>query len=378
MNILDSILDVYRGKSPAKVPFMLDLSHWFYHRNRMPWDLSKAYEKPEYELIDYHRSKGVGFYMPNLASFFATAFRPEVQVEIRKSDAGGRTRIAWRYTTPIGMIERVRAWDETTYSWHIENWGVKTEQDLRVLAFALSGRTFTPAWHKFDAWRKYVGDLGVVYITTGYSGMGQLLNYWMGVEGTIYAIADWPETVRAAVDQINASNLDMIDCLAGSPAQVVCMGDNFSSDIQPPAFFNEWSRGYYVEAIRRLHAAGKYVAVHIDGRLRGALAMIRGAGADCADAVTPKPMGDLIPDECFEEAGTQFILSGGVSPDLWLPNRPLGEFKKAVIAWLDLSRRGARIIANAGDQVPPGAEEARIEIMRDMVEQHNRTLAGQT
>ena len=29
------------------------------------------------------------------------------------------------------------------------------------------------------------------------------------------------------------------------------------------------------EAIRRLHAAGKFVAVHIDGMLRGALGMIR-------------------------------------------------------------------------------------------------------
>jgi len=368
----DQILAVYRGQVPDVVPYMLDLSHWFYHRHRMPWDLSKVYEKPEYELIDYHRSKGVGFYMPNLASFFSTACRPEVQVETKKDDTGGRTRIAWRYKTPIGTIERVRAWDETTYSWHIENWGVKTEQDLRVLAFALSNRIFSPAWDKYDAWRDYVGDLGVVYLTAGYSGMGQLLNYWMGVEGAMYAIADWPETVRAAVDQINASNLDMIDCLASSPAEVICLGDNFSSDIQPPAFFNEWSYSYYAEAIRRLHTAGKYVAVHIDGRLRGALAMVRDAGADCADAVTPKPMGDLSPDECFAEAGGNFILSGGVSPDLWLPNRSLAEFKKAVLAWLDLSGRGARIIANAGDQVPPGAEESRIEIMRDMVEKYGK------
>jgi hypothetical protein len=47
------------------------------------------------------------------------------------------------------------------------------------------------------------------------------------------------------------------------------MGDNFSSDIQP-GFFNEYSRAYHTEAIRCLHSTGKYVAVHIDGRLRGA------------------------------------------------------------------------------------------------------------
>ena len=372
MTIRERILAVYRKQTPDVVPFMLDLSHWFYHRNKMPWDLSRTYQKPEHELIDYHRAKGVGFYLPNLASFFTTTYRPDIKVETLKEETSVKKRITWRYITPLGTIERSRVWDATTYSWHIENWGVKTERDLRILAYAMSDRTFAPVRGQHESWQSYIGDIGVVYIAAGYSGMGQLLNYWMGIEGTMYAVADWPATVREVVDRINESNLALIDCLGGSPAEVICMGDNFSSDIQPPGFFNEWSRAYYAEAIRRLHTAGKHVAVHIDGRLRGALQMIRDAGADCADAVTPKPMGDLTPNECLEEAGKDFIMSGGVSPDLWLANRPITEFKQAVIKWLDLAKRGARIIANAGDQVPPNADEERIEIMRDLVEKHGR------
>jgi hypothetical protein len=370
MTIRERILKVYRRQLPDVVPFMLDLSHWFYHRHKMPWDLSRVYEKPEQELIDYHRSKGIGFYLPNLASFFSVQYRPEVQVETLKGRVNGRTRITWRYNTPLGSIERSRIWDETTYSWHIENWGIKTERDLRVLGYALSGRKFAPVQRQYEAWKNYVGDNGVVYILAGYSGMGQLLNCWMGIEGTIYGATDWPATVREVVDKINESNLALIDLLAASPAEIIGMGDNFSSDIQPPAFFNEWSHAYYAEAVRRLHTAGKYAAVHIDGKLGGALKMIRATGADCADAVTPKPMGDLSAEECFQEAGKELIMSGGVSPDLWLPNRPVEEFKQAVLKWLELGKRGARIIANAGDQVPPGADEERIEIMRDLVEKY--------
>jgi len=363
---------MYRGQKPDGVPFMLDLSHWFYHRRKLPWDLSRAYDKPEYELIDYHRAKGAGFYMPNLASFFSTTYPPDIRTETIKDEKNGRQRITWKYITPMGTLERSRVWDDTTYSWHIENWGVKTEHDLRVLAYALSGRKFALVKGKYEAWRDYVGDAGVVYVPCGYSAMGQLLNYWMGIEGALYAAVDWPATMRETVDRINENNLALIDVLAASPAEIICMGDNFSSDIQPPGFFREWSCAYYTEAVRRLHAAGKHVAVHIDGRLRGALRMIRETGADCADAVTPKPMGDLTPDECLDEAGKNFIMSGGVSPDLWLPNRQLAEFKEAVLKWLALAKRGARIIANAGDQVPPGAEESRIELMRDLVEKHGR------
>lgn len=366
----ERLLAVYEGRTPDHVPLMLDLSHWFYHKHRLPWDLSKSYEQPEYELIDYHKKIGVGFYLPNLGSFFEVCYPEDVKISTHKSPDG--SRITWTIETKFGTIERIRIWEKRTYSWGILKWGIKTEQDLQVLGYAMKSRTFKPLWDSYKAWVDYIGDTGVAYLITGYSGMGHLLNYWLGVEDTIYAIADWPDTVREIVDQINQNNLTLIDLLAQSPAEVICMGDNFSSDIQPPHFFEQWSGGYYAEAIARLHKAGKYVAVHIDGRLKGALGMIREVGADCADAVTPKPMGDLTAQQCRAEAGDDFILSGGVSPNLWLPQVSTDDFKKAVLEWLELKKSSPRLIANAGDQVPPGTAEERIEIMRDLVGQYGR------
>ena len=114
------------------------------------------------------------------------------------------------------------------------------------------------------------------------------------------------------------------------------------------------------------------MAVHIDGKLEGALNMFREIGIDCADAVTPVPMGDLDPEQCREEAGPEVILSGGVSPELWYSYASRQTFEEAVLRWLDLKKHGPRFIANAGDQVPPGAEEDRIFLMRDLVEKHGR------
>jgi uroporphyrinogen-III decarboxylase len=368
----ERILSVYRGQTPDQVPFMLDLSHWFYHHNRLPWDISQSYDQPESELIRYHRQNGIGFYVPNLGSFLSADYGPRVKAETVKEDGPNGPEITWRLTTSSGSIARKRAWEEISYSWPITEWGVKTEQDLRVLGEALAERTFQPRWDRYEAWVREVGDIGVVYLIPGYSAMGYLLNYWMGVEEVMFAAADYPETLQNVVEQINASNLRLVDLLARSPAEIIILGDNFSSDIQPPRFFEKWSKAYYAEAIRRLHAAGKYVAVHIDGRLRGALAMIRDVGADCADAVTPTPMGDLTPRECREEAGAHFILSGGVAPNVWLPEVDTATFKKAVLEWLELRKTSPRLIANAGDQVPPGAVEDRIALMRDLVDKHGR------
>jgi len=361
---------VYRGETPDKVPYMLDLSHWFYHKNQIAWDLSKPYEKPECELIDYHKKKNVGFYMPNLGSFFEVNYPEDVKSTVHKSEDD--KSITWSYETPLGKIERTRVWEEDSYSWGIRDWGIKTEQHLKILGYALGNRTYRFSSEKYQAWVDYIGDMGVCYVGFGYSGMGQLLSYWMGIEGATYATFDWPDTVKEVVGQINQNNLKIADMLAESPAEFVCMGDNFSSDIQPPSFYNQWSKSFYDEAIKRLHKADKFVAVHIDGRLGGAIEMIRDSGADCGDAITPKPMGDLTAQQCRDAVGNDFILSGGVSPDLWLPGVSTDVFKKAVMDWLELKKQSPRLIANAGDQVPPGAVEDRIEIMRDLVDKHGK------
>jgi len=366
----ERILAVYRGEVPDVVPFMLDLSHWFYHKHRMPWDLSQSFEEPEHDLIDYHKRVGAGFYMPNLGAFYSAGYPDDVQATVSKS-ADGR-EISWAFETPLGAVRRTRRWEEQTYAWGIAEWGIRTEADLKALGYALSRRTFSARWDRYRAWAENVGEHGVVYLPFGYSAMGHLLHYWLGIEGTVYATIDWHDTLREVVDRINANGLECIDLLAQSPADVIIMGDNFSSDIQSPHFFHEWSCPFYTEAIRRLHAAGKYVAVHIDGRLRGSLDMFRGLDADCADAVTPVPMGDLDPEQCRQEAGPHLILSGGVAPNLWLPEADVADFTKAVLRWLDLKEHGPRLIANAGDQVPPGASEDRILLMRDLVEEHGR------
>jgi len=368
----ERILAVYRGETPDVVPYMLDLSHWFYHQHRLPWDISRAYDQPESDLIRYHRQVGAGFYMPNLGSFFATTYPADVQLETTKHETDGVPEISWRIKSARGEIERRRKWEDHTYAWGISQWGIHNEQDLRVFGDAMSRRTFAPRWDKYHDWVSEVGDNGVVYLSAGYSALGYLLHYWMGVESVAYAVADYPETLREVVDSINANNLELIDLLATSPAEIIILGDNFSSDVQPPSFFKQWSGGYFTEAIRRLHAAGKFVAVHIDGKLRGAIRMIRETGADCGDAITPKPFGDLTAAQCRDEAGPDFLLSGGVSPDLWLPRAPAEVFTAKVREWLALRQRSPRLIANAGDQVPPGAAEDRIHLMRELVEKEGK------
>jgi hypothetical protein len=367
----ERILAVYNGETPDRIPFMLDLSHYYYERFQKPWDLLNGYTDAEKDMIDYNKKFNAGFYLPNQAILSKTVYSDYVRITIDSKKINGVPEIHWKFETPIGTIERIRVWEQGSYSWAIKKWGVVTEQDLKVLGYAMSQRTFEPLVENYLSWKNYVGDSGVVYMPCAYSAMGYLLNYWMGIENTMYATVDMNETMHEVIGLINDSNLKLIEMFAKDyPCEVLAMGDNFDSSIQPPSFFAEWSSDYYRKAVLIAHKYGKKVAVHIDGKLRGSLSYIRDTGADCIDAVTPYPMGDLTSAECRDEAGTKLILSGGVSPDLWLPEVPVERFKDACLAWINLSKRSSAMIAAAGDQVPPHAEECRIEIYRELVDKY--------
>lgn len=368
----ERLLAVYRGETPDRVPFFLDISHWFYHKHKLPFDLSVPHLEPEWELIEYHKRVGAGFYVPNLNSYFDASFPDDVVATTTKEMTPAGPEITWRIETPIGVIERKRVWEERSYSWNVSKWGIDTAQDLRVLGYAMSRMRWTPAWDRYYPWVEALGDLGVVYMPIGYSAMGHLLAYWMGIEKTIYATMDMPDVLHEVVDEINDNLLNCVDMVCQGPAEVIFMGDNFSGDVQPPHFFKEWSEPYYVEVLRRIRAAGKYSAVHIDGRLKGILKAFAELGASCADAVTPTPMGDLTPAQCREKAGPDMVLSGGVAPNLWLADVSDEEFTQAVLDWLEIRKLSPFIVANAGDQVPPNALEYRIEMMRELVEKYGK------
>ena len=122
---------------------------------------------------------------------------------------------------------------------------------------------------------------------------------------------------------------------------------------------------------QRVHTAGKFVAVHVDGRLRGALSYLRQCGVDVIDAVTPTPMGDLTPQQCRDEAG-EMVLCGGIPATVWLPRTSDEQFEQCVHRWLDLRDSSPRLVIASGDQVPPHAPLDRIKRVRELVDQFGR------
>lgn len=367
----ERILAVYNGETPDRVPYMLDLSHYYLHKYNLPWDLCNGYPKPDTGLMDFTKKMGAAFYCPQQTHFWDVTLGEDVKSTAQTRVVDGVPEIVWRFETPVGSIERIRVWEQGSYSWAIKKWGVTDEKDLEVLAYAMSSRRYRAIPQNYKDWADYIGQDGLVYLNSGYSAMGYLLNYWMGVENTVYASYDFEDELEDCVRRINDNNLQQIEMMASQfDAPVIIMGDNFSSDVQSPNFFARWSRDYYAKAYEIIHSYGKKVAVHVDGKLKGAIKMMKDIGVDCIDAVTPGSVGGYTPMQAREEAGHDLILSGGIPNELWYDYSELSDFEKAVTDWLALKEVSPALIMAAGDQVPPGAEESRILRLGELVAEY--------
>ena len=356
---------VYRGQTPDRVPLMLDLSHWYKRNRDTGFDLA-GYTQVERGLVDLHRKVGAVAYVEMGAFYRLVPVDPEVTLESRTEQGVFSTRI----TTPVGSLYEERVFNPGSYSYGIRKHLLESPADFPVVEFLMERLECRPRWELYRAWQEALGEYAYPYAQLPYSGSGYLIARHMGVEKTVFAVHDQPDKVRRLVDAVNACNRRILDALLDGPFETLIISDNYDSNVQTKEFFDRYERDYYTEVARRLHARGKYLAVHVDGESRGALGWLAACGVDAADALTPAPMFARTPARMRAEAGPGLILSGGIPATLFGPGAADADFVACVKRWLDTRRDSPRLILAAGDQVPVEAPFDRIAMLAELAEEY--------
>jgi hypothetical protein len=362
----ERLLKVLRGETPDRVPWFADLGHWFRSENGRQWDLFNISNCTK-EMTDLHRDVRAGWYI-EVGSLHEEYFDDDV---IREKELNGDLAIE-RYKTPIGEIYMERRWNPLSFSWDITRLMVQDTGDLEILTYAIERKRFRQRFDNWEFIEATGGDVGLGFPNLGYTGLGSLMSYYMGVQNTIYAIYEHPDLVEKYIRTFNDRHIELVDMYCQLPAPHIIFTDNLSGDVQPPDIFRRFSFNHYREISRRLHDAGKTVSTHMDGMLDGIIGTVAETGIDVADACTPAPTGDLKPAEIRKQAGEKMVLMGGISPVMWLPSTGEKQFISHIREWLDLRKTNSRLVQSAGDQVPPGTEYKRIKLVYDIVEEYGR------
>jgi hypothetical protein len=369
MSIRTEVLDLLNGRPGATVPWFGDLSYYYGSLARRGV-LEERYRGPAGEKR-FYTDQGVGIYLYT-PDAFTIGYTEKVRCVEQRSDE----QITVRYDTPVGSIRSVQDWVPGMDCYAYQKHFVETIDDFRVMRFVLENTRFGENYGAFAEADALWGEdgIGFAMAVASMAPMQKLLSRWAGVETTVTLCEDHAAEIADAFAAIEASQDDLVEILAGSPAAVVILPENLASQVVGERYFRRYNMPYYARIVRRLHAAGKKVAIHIDGGLRPCLGLLSECGFDIADAVTPAPFGDVPVEDVRREAGPDIVIWGGLPGGLFSRNYSDEYFESYVVNVL--RHADAKFVLGVADQVPPDAVPWRIGRVRELVHASPRKEAA--
>jgi len=341
----ERILSILKGEQPDQVPWAGDLDYW---ANA----LIKIGEKPEGfiqsdDYIQWHRDLGIGFYLQGYFPYKEIIDNSEVK-EWRE----GRKRYK-EIKTPIGSVRECWEYIPVAYTEGPIEHFLKSEADIPVMKYIYENTRFKPDYDYACQRKKQVGDQGVVLCYLPKSPFMHLIALEADMVAVTMAAMTMPEEFQDLLDTMKRAFDQAAQIAVDSPAEVLMIPENLSSEMVGPDFFEMYMRAYQEEWTTKIREAGKYSFIHIDGTLAGLLQQEASVGFDVLEALTPYPVGDLKFEDLSGVAGdSQSILWGGIPGVYFTQNISEEEFlaswlKNPVMFW-ELPTRFHRMGWKAG------------------------------
>jgi len=367
----EAFLALFRGEPVRAMPCVYDLTYWR-TAHQSAGDLPDRYRGHDGFLRLHHDLGVMPYYVYSLESDAGDSEVPGHEtdgkggaftgvwssryrgVETRKETEG----LVSRTTMSIVGHELVyeRTYLPQSYCWSVSRYPVRSPADLAALRALYERLEFAPAYERYLAVERRWGDAGYPLAVLPRSPVAALVVDWMGLEGFTFALSDWPDEVGRTLDCIERANDPAFDIVCRSEPEVFHFADNISGAMVS-SFFDSLSAKGYRRRFRQLHDAGKKAAVHIDGTVRGILRRFAECGADAAESLTPRPVGDLGLEELRTEAGNDtLILWGGIPASMLTPQYTAADIDRHMRLLVSCLDRNRPFIAGSADQVPPDAD----------------------
>ena len=361
----ERVLSILRGQQPDRVPWFGDLDYWataLIGRDEKPEDFktSQAY-------IDWHRDLGVGFY---LQGYFP--FKTIIENCGIKNWNEGNKRYR-EIETPKGTLRECWTWIEESFTEGPTEHLIKSINDLPAYQYVHDNTRYEPDYAFAETRLKQIGDMGVflaylpksplMQMAALDAGIVAIMDIFMKDQG---ALTETIETIKKSHDKAAQISLE-------SPAEVLMMPENLSSEVVGPFLFEDYMRPYQQQWAAKIKEAGKFSTIHMDGTLKGLLREECSVGLTFIEAMTPAPAGDLAVEDWFEfTQDKETIFWGGVPGIYFTPLISDEEFDEFVISVLSTMRSNPRYVLGVADQVPPDGLESRVRRVSELVEEYGK------
>ena len=368
MNLEERLLAVFSGKKPDVMPWFADLTYWY--AAMLYWNELPAKYAGESGKIRLYKDLGCGsheelYNLPGELTYYDVK-----QVNSAEKHRDGTIIYEDGYSTPVGNIVTIRKFLPQSVSSAFIKYPVATRQDLKVLQYIYKNQEFKPDYAlQYDRLKNWKG-LGFVSSLPPRSPFQRLVVIWAGLVNTVKLLMREPEELEETIQVIGESDDPIYEVICESPAPGVYFGENITSEAISPSIFKKYHTPYYKKRVAQLHAANKFIFVHIDGTLRGVLPLMEETGVDCAQSVTPAPVGDIPVEKLREIAGPNIILWGGLPGVYFSRLYPRNDLSEMTLEVIKHHLKGFKFIMGVADQVPPDGDIRRVKMITNLVEKY--------
>jgi hypothetical protein len=361
----ERVLTLLCGGRPDAVPWFGDLDYWataLIGRGEKPADF-----KTGAAYIDWHRNLRVGFYLQGYFPF-RTIF-PDIRIREWKE---GHDRFR-TLETPRGTLREHWRWLADSFTEAPVEHLVKSAADWPAYAWLHRHLAYEPDYAFAEVRLKQVGEEGVVLAYLPKSPLMQMVALDAGIETVVTALLDDESAFLDALDAVGESHAQAAEIAVGSPAEILMIPENLSSEVVGVNFYERYMRAYHEHWTARIAAAGKFSCIHLDGTLKGLLGRIATAGFTFIEAMTPAPAGDLAVEDWAAALGDSPTVMWGGLPGVHFTGLVSdAAFDAHVRRVLAVMRREPRYVLGVADQVPPDGLESRVRRVAELVEEFGR------
>jgi hypothetical protein len=246
---------------------------------------------------------------------------------------------------------------------------VKSAADLRAYRYFHENTRYEPDYAFAERRRAQVGEMGVVLCYLPKSPLMQLIALDAGINAVFEIFTDAGEEFHKTMEVVRRSHDAAASIAVESPAEVLMIPENLSSECVGKTFYEMFMRDYEETWARRIREAGKYSCIHLDGTMKGLLREACSTSLTFIEALTPAPAGDLEIEKWAEWSGNRrTILWGGIPGMFFTEMVSDEEFDAHVRHVLEVMRSEPRYVLGVADQVPPDGLERRVRRVGELVE----------
>lgn len=273
--------------------------------------------------------------------------------------------ITYEYATPVGTLtEEKKVSGKTTYR---SKPLLRNREDLKIYLYIVEHTSYSPCFEEFLARDKFIGDDGMATPSGNLTPIQSLLQHLMGVEGVVYALADYPEEMDQLLAAMHERNKVAYELMAESPSPVVFTYEDTSTTVMSPNMYVSYSAPQLNEYADILHKAGKIFITHMCGKLKGFIDLIGNGNMDGIDSLCPPTTGDLWAHEAREAWGEDKVIIGGIEPPA-LTRITAKQTVEYVVCVLNCMAPGKAFILSSGDAVSYGTPIENLLAITEVVE----------